>query len=185
MVLYLLRHEIRNPESLDFESSLTSIGKHNSKIRLFSKLSNIDIDEIYSSPYKRALETVKFYSDISQNPIKIDWALSEYIDNSCRTRFRETVFPNIEEQNYIHKNYNIDKEYIPTTDSSYITTYNETKESLERRVDNFILYIYSRLDKNILVVTHKTICSLITNRLMGVKKDIDMGQCFKLDFCQV
>jgi len=182
MVLYLLRHELRNPHNTHFQTNLTSIGKYNSNTKLYNKLLNINIDEIYSSPYKRALETVKIYS-LSQNvPIKIDWALSEYLDDNARQKNKDISFPNKKEQNIIHKNYNIDNEYLPTTEQDYIDTYFESRESFEKRVDNFILFLYTKLYQNILVVTHSAICDRITEKLMGNTKKLEMGQCFKLDF---
>ena len=185
MVLYLLRHEIRSKEKIDFNTNLTFSGKHNSRTRLFNKLEHLQIDEIYSSPYKRTLDTIGYFSTTKNIPIKIDWALCEHLSKNERNNMKDLPFPNKQEQEKIHNTYLLDKEYTPTTDLEYIDTYNEDDTKFEHRIDNFILFLHTMLTKNILVVTHKKVCDKITERLVGNKKDIKMGQCLKLDFCSI
>ena len=52
-------------------------------------------------------------------------------------------------------------------------------------MDNFLVFITTNLDKNILLVTHKIVCNRIIEKLIGTNKDIEMGQCFKLDMVNI
>ena len=79
MVLYIMRHERRDKDKFDFFSPLNMVGKHYAKTHQFSKFNEIDLDEIYSSPFKRTLDTVSMISVTKKIPIKIDWSLSEKI----------------------------------------------------------------------------------------------------------
>lgn len=185
MVLYLLRHEVRRADNLYFNANLTSIGKYNSNVKLFNKLNNLQIDELYSSPYKRTLETVNMFSITKKIPIKIDWALSEYLSDNDKINYSKKEYPNKETQLSIHKNYYLDTEYIPTTELEYITTYNEKEIDFHKRIDNFILFLSTKMDENILVVTHGNVCSRITKKIMGDAKHFKMGECLKLDFCNI
>lgn len=58
--LYFIRHAetIYSPEDEDFNRPLSEKGKADAK-RLINKFENIEIEKIYSSPYFRALNTVK------------------------------------------------------------------------------------------------------------------------------
>ena len=83
MVLYILRHECRNLEKVDFFTPLNHIGKHNANTKVFEKFNDIELEAIYSSPYKRTLQTVDKISRVKDISIKLDWKLryriSEFI----------------------------------------------------------------------------------------------------------
>ena len=77
MRLYLLRHEDRTQDATFF-APLTLRGLQNSK-KLVKVLRKLQINVIFSSPFVRTLQTIKNYSKLSGIPVKIDYALEEYI----------------------------------------------------------------------------------------------------------
>ena len=70
MVLYILRHERREIDMCDFFGPLNDEGIYGAGTTQFAKFKDLDIDEIYSSPYKRALDTIQSVSLEKKIPIK-------------------------------------------------------------------------------------------------------------------
>ncbi len=64
-ILYLVRHVESSPNDIVTESGLQQAQS------LAKALSKIEIDLIISSPYQRAIDTVKPFSEIAQIPIQI------------------------------------------------------------------------------------------------------------------
>ena len=75
MKIYVLRHEKRL-KSNDFEIDLTEDGKKDS-VLLALLIKGLDIDEIYCSPYKRILQTIKPYIELTGNKVFIENSLYE------------------------------------------------------------------------------------------------------------
>lgn len=177
MVIYILRHERRNLEKCGYFTPLTSIGKHNVKFKLFPKFNEIELDEIYSSPYRRTLETVSVISQTKQIPIKIDWALSERVADKD---LGDMKWPSHKEQMELHETFNINKEYSPTATIEYIDSYTESLEYFMRRVDNFVRFIEAQSDKNILIVSHQSVTDRLIEKLTGKVYHLDMGECYEI-----
>ena len=108
MVVYILRHEHRNLEKVDFFTPLNHIGKLNADTKVFEKFNDIEIDMIFSSPYRRTLQTVDKISQVKDIPIKLDWALCEKIGP---VKAEGLTWPNYQEQNKVHEVFKIDKKY--------------------------------------------------------------------------
>lgn len=178
MVLYIMRHERRDKDKFDFFSPLNMVGKHYAKTHQFSKFNEIDLDEIYSSPFKRTLDTVSMISVTKKIPIKIDWSLSEKITH---TNVDHMKWPSYEEQKELHDNYDIDRSYIPIADSNYINTYSETIDSYLQRVNTFSQFIKTQKDQNILVVTHQSIAERLILNITGKEVTLDMGECYEIN----
>ncbi len=70
-VLYLIRHVESSPNDVVTKNGLRQA------LSLADALSNIEIDLIISSPYQRAIDTVKPFSEIAQISIKINENLKE------------------------------------------------------------------------------------------------------------
>jgi len=177
MVLYILRHEKRDLKKIDYFAPLNMIGKHYSKTSLYSKFHDIDIEEIYSSPYKRALDTVDTISVSKKVPIKIDWALAEKVVNTNTSAMN---WPDNEQQEDLHILYDIDKKYKPTADINYISSYDESLEKYITRVDTFSQFIETQKNKNILIVTHKCVTDRLIENLTGNKISLAMGDCYEV-----
>ncbi len=185
MVLYLLRHEIRLKERVDFYTPLGMTGKYRSKTKLFRDLDKLQIDEIYCSPYKRTLDTIDTLSRLKNIPIKIDWALAEFLNIYDQEQNRDNKFPDIGEQTKLHDNYNIDKSYKPTTTHEYVNSYIESYDSFKKRVENFTNLVNLMKSQNILIVTHGAVCNYMSELLVGYRRDFQMGECLKLDFSPI
>lgn len=178
MVVYILRHEQRNLERVDFFTPLNHIGRHNANTRVFEKFNDIEIEAIYSSPYKRTLQTVDKISRVKDIPIKLDWALSEKIGPE---KAQELIWPSYEEQSKVHELFNIDANYSPTADKDYIISYNESLDSFITRVDTFCHFLKTQKDKNILVVSHQSITDRIIKNLTNEEYQLEMGECYEVN----
>ncbi len=99
MKIYLLRHEIRDLKNPTFYSPLLNQWLRNAQ-KLKYTLKYIDFDIIYSSPFKRVLQTVKPYCDLSNKKVNIEYSLYEQIYNHenatvnfDRNNFRKDLHP--------------------------------------------------------------------------------------------
>tara|TARA_B100001989_G_C24455715_1_gene421469 strand:+ start:147 stop:704 length:558 start_codon:yes stop_codon:yes gene_type:complete len=183
MVLYILRHEQRNKDKIEYFTPLNFIGKFKSGVSLYNKFININIDMIISSPYKRTLDTVYKISIGKKIKISIDWGIAEWINNTKtdNTKTDKLIWPSKELQYNLHTNYNVDNDYIPTSTIDYIDSYNEKSEQFTKRVDNFINYIETLKNKNILVVSHQSVTDRIINKLCGKNINLNMGEYYVID----
>lgn len=173
-----MRHERRNLQNCDFFTPLTSVGKHNAKVKIFNNFDKIHLDEIYSSPYKRALDTVSTLSEVNNIPIRIDYGLAEFIDDISVSD--KLVWPSVTQQLELHSKYIIDTGYISTSTNEYIDTYSESESSFIKRIDNFINYISTKTNKNILIVTHQTPADRLIFKYTGSSYNLEMGEYVKI-----
>ena len=78
MKIYLLRHEIRDMYDPSFYSPLLDAGLKNAQV-LSTILDKQDINLIFSSPFKRVLQTVQPYCDMRNLKVNIEYSLYEQI----------------------------------------------------------------------------------------------------------
>ena len=153
MKLYLLRHEKRAIDNPSFYSPLLENGLIDAD-KLKYILDDFNINIIYSSPFKRVLQTVKPYCDMKKMQVNIEYSLYEqiYHHESHRIKFNKNDFKkDIQETDpeYYLKN----NDYV-----SYVPLDNiEFTENTVMRSTNFLKYIinkYKDTDLNILFATH-------------------------------
>ena len=165
MIIYILRHEDRTKDATFF-SPLTEEGLANSNT-LKETLKMINIDQIYSSPFIRTLQTAFPYSNESNIKIKVDYSLGEKIDayiipeNSYKVRL----------PNYIAKSFNVDSNYQTLFEPENFK-FNETMVDVENRTKIFLKNIIKQNCKkntNILIVTHQAIASVILKIIKSKK----------------
>ena len=178
MSVYIIRHEERDLNDPLFFSELTINGKNRSN-NLNKVLNKLDIDEIYCSPFLRVVQTIYPFCIKYNKLINIDNNLYESMDDK---KFNNTNC------NYswkdLPKEYKIivNKEYV--SNCSNIKLY-ETFEEVCNRVKIFLEKIKdNKLNKNILIVTHLTVCNAILNYInsdIDDKNLIEMGQYIKID----
>ena len=178
-----MRHEERNLDNCTFFAPLTCVGKHNSKVKIFNTFENVIFDEIYSSPYKRALDTISTFAAVRNIPIRIDYGLAEFIDDISVSK--DLSWPSIEKQLELHKQYTIDNEYISTSTNEYIDTYAESDLSFIKRADNFLNYITTKPDKNILIVTHQSVTDRFIFKCTGSTHSLEMGEYVEIQNASV
>ena len=148
MKVYILRHEKRY-ESHDFNTSLTDEGLKNTQ-KLKNVLDSLDIDYIFTSPYKRVIQTIEPFLKHTNKKIHVDYALNEslYLDD-CRKNIKK-INKNMYGYNYINLNY---KPIINWSDLDC----NESIDTLNKRTNLFYKSLKSTnnlINKNILIVSH-------------------------------
>ncbi len=77
-IVYLLRHaqSLPDPDIVESDWPLSKKGAEQAT-RLINSLANLQIDRLFSSPFRRAIATVKPYSQRSNLPIEIEENLRE------------------------------------------------------------------------------------------------------------
>ena len=155
MKLWVLRHEERDIENPLFFSELTKKGKEKSH-KLIDSLDELEIDVIYCSPFLRVIQTIYPYCINNNKLVNIDNSLYESMDNLL---FNET------NSNYtwkdLSKEYHniINKEYKSICDN--VKLYEVFKDVCDR-INPFVKNLI-KTDKNILIVSHLTVCNAILN----------------------
>jgi 2,3-bisphosphoglycerate-dependent phosphoglycerate mutase len=74
MKLYILRHEDRTQDATFF-APLTKTGLDNA-LKLIAKCDELHINQIYSSPYIRTLQTIYPYAKAKGVNVKLDYSIS-------------------------------------------------------------------------------------------------------------
>ena len=134
MRLFILRHEERPDNQGSFRTELTNIGKENA-IKLVTKLKELNIDVIYSSPYIRTLQTIMPYAKERDIMVKVDYSLHEYITlDFSPTELRDKL--TVDEIGYYH----INEDYQSLINIEDIS-YPETHELVFYRLSNFLLFL--------------------------------------------
>ena len=163
MKLYLLRHEKRAIDNPSFYSPLLEEGLIDAD-KLKHILNDLNINLIFSSPFKRVLQTIKPYCDMKKLNVNIEYSLYEQI------YYHETHKFKFDKNDY--------KKDLKNSDSEYYLKNNEytsylpldkiefTKDTVIRS-NNFLRYIinkYKNTDINILFATHGGIILDMINR---------------------
>lgn len=160
MKLYILRHEERDLSDPSFHIELTENGKYKAKTVLKAELEDLNITQVYCSPFIRTLQTVQPFCDDNGICPKVDYSLYEaynnnilFIDESNRRRLT-----NIEKIMYsVDSNYKCEHSEVQPK-------YPDSKNERVNRVSNFlsaILNKYNNTDENVLLCTHGDIVHII------------------------
>lgn len=173
MKIYLLRHEDRYTDATFF-APLNKNGLDNS-LKLIEILEELKINDIYSSPYIRTLQTIYPYAKKLNLPIKVDYCLGEKISNFI---IPENSFQ-IRLPEYIGEQFRVSKDYKSIIyPEEYVM--NESMSILEDRVKkilkNIIQKNHRKEDKNIILVTHQAVANIILKILS--KKNISSDLVF-------
>ena len=169
--IYLIRHaqsEANAASDLDiskfyYDARLTVLGKKQA-LKTQKKLENINFDLMLCSPLTRTLQT---FSIIFPKPIantKILSFVREHLDHSCDVGRQPSVlqkeYPNFDfkelKKFWWNNNIPIDENVI-----NY-----ESIDDLDKRVNQFKIWIANRPEKNIALVSHGTFISRIINTFL-------------------
>ena len=172
MRIFLLRHEIRNLRNPTFYSPLLPEGVKNAN-KLKNILTKCNIDTIYSSPFKRVLQTIEPFCRKNNKKINIEYSLYEQIGehndvdvNFSKNKFRYSLEKNDFGYELVNKRY---KSYLPLNSIKY------TMDTQDRSVNflKFLIEKYKNTNKNILIASHEGILL----QMMGIyeKANIPMG----------
>lgn len=154
MKIFILRHEKRL-ENNDFNINLTEEGFNNSEL-LVSRLKKINIDEIYCSPYKRVLQTIRPFVKSTNKKVFIENSLYESLMGATDiNNIKDYRINNVYDENL--------REIIDFTYDSFLLyeylIMNEKWEYLKYRTNMFfnnLIKKYKFTNKNILLVSHMT-----------------------------
>jgi len=143
--IYLVRHCSASGQHKD--SPLTVEGMRQAQLlSIFFSDRNSPIDKIYSSPYLRAIDSIKTYSQQTGIDIEIDERLQERVlSNEPIDDWLEVL-----EQSF--------------TDHNYKLSGGESAHEALQRVNELLESIYHSAFTNIIVVTHGNLLALILNQ---------------------
>tara|TARA_B100001093_G_C26845475_1_gene1022577 strand:- start:525 stop:1121 length:597 start_codon:yes stop_codon:yes gene_type:complete len=157
MKLYILRHEDRTMD-LTFFSPLTKNGLEKS-VDLIEKLEKERINQIYSSPYIRTLQTIYPYSKKYNLRPKLDYSITElYQEGNIPKKSYQVTIPE-----YIADSFNYDKEYKSMIMPNKIE-FPESIRNFDNRIKAFLKNIIKNnyeKDNNVLLVTHQGVIDII------------------------
>lgn len=182
MRVILLRHEKRGTD-IGFFSTLTDNGYIDAMV-LPNDLKKYNIDEIFSSPFTRTLETSYFTSHVLNKKVNIEYGLYEYLHNIYFSigEWYYTIddLKNPDLKKIVNKKY---KSIVTKSDFTVL----EDEASLERRIIKFFDYLINNYNnKTVLLVTHKGIINKIKNLYFektNMDDNFEMGsyQVFELN----
>ena len=169
MKLHLIRHaesEANAASDLDnptyyYDAKITLRGKEQAK-KLHDKIKHIKFDKYFCSPLTRTLETFSIiFPNI--NPI-IDPLLREHLYHSCDVGRQ----PKILKKEFAHYNFNNLRDFWWNNNISINDKIikKESHNDIKIRLKNFLKNIQTLNDKNIVIVSHGTFLSQITNYML-------------------
>ncbi len=169
MKLHLIRHaesEANAASDLDnptyyYDAKINLKGKEQEK-KLHDKIKHIKFDKYFCSPLTRTLETFSIiFPNI--NPI-IDPLLREHLYHSCDVGRQ----PKILKKEFSDYNFNDLKDFWWNNNISINdkTIKKENHNDIKKRLINFLKNIQTLKDKNIVIVSHGTFLSQITNYML-------------------
>jgi len=167
MTIYYLRHEDRPLEDSTFYIELSKLGKHRAKTSLKKLLLELNISEIYCSPFIRCLQTIKPFTQESGKIVNVDYGLQEFFfDKNFIKKSKAEL--SLEEE----INFNVNQNYNSTLKPNTLK-YQENLLSITQRVENFVNnvlkeYIHSK--KNILVCTHMGVLNVLISKMSNIKR---------------
>lgn len=173
MKIYFLRHEDRFTTT-SFFTPLTSNGKKNA-IKLISTLKDLNISQIYSSPFIRVLQTVEPYIKKYNKKINLENSIRETNTLKVLTK-NESDFALPKEY---YSKFNINESYESFLKKNDII-YPESISYLRKRLNDFLKNLitkYKKTDKNILIVSH---AGVIENFIRKLEKKPDFSSLKKI-----
>ena len=165
MPIFVLRHE-RRFSSPKFFSSLTPKGLENSNL-LVTKIKDLQIDEIFCSPFLRTIQTITPYVKETNQKINIEYALYEAV--------KQNTFTNDDYLHSYEELFDMESDYKNLINSHYISFFHPKNIDFPENLDKIYLRIVPFLEnlkkysenKNVLLVTHMTTALMIKEYLVN------------------
>ena len=177
MKIYFLRHEKR-PQEQTFEISLTEEG-HQDAQKLIPLLNSLSIQEIYSSPFLRCLETLYPFCKNNNKNINIENSLYEFVTERLFTKsnYKQSLTSSQKSSYLVNNDYtsffDIENLFFP-----------QTEKLMEERVYAFLNYLinqYQNQNISILLCGHKKIVDKIYNLYLK-KQDLSDENIKKIEY---
>jgi broad specificity phosphatase PhoE len=167
-----------------FYTNLTPEG-HKNADNLKHILSKLKIDQIFSSPFPRTIQTIIPYciQNNLHNKINVDYSLYETMFDPCFTKdnYQVTLTANDNEFKYTNTNYD---SMIKINDINCP----ETTDDVQKRITKFIdmlIDLYTSINSCILIVSHGSVLTPLVPKsetlypLGGVTKIYDNGTVYE------
>ena len=181
MKIYFLRHEEREKNDVLFRSTLNERGRERANESLKNFLGFLKPDEIYCSPFIRAMQTITPYmKDYRKvDTFNVEYGIAETIHHQLfSNKFNQDFKHN--ENDYrmfpINRSY---KSIFPPDQLKYF----EDESKLRERVKVFARHLVRdrfNTKKNILICSHRSTLNILINVLHNqnrkMEEDIDMGK---------
>ena len=181
MKIYFLRHEEREKNDVLFRSTLNERGRERANESLKNFLGFLKPDEIYCSPFIRAMQTITPYmKDYRKvDTFNVEYGIAETIHHQLfSNKFNQDFKHN--ENDYlmfpINRSY---KSIFPPDQLKYF----EDESKLRERVKIFARHLVRNgfnTEKNILVCSHRSTLNMLINVLHNqnrkLEEEINMGK---------
>ena len=181
MKIYFLRHEEREKNDVLFRSTLNERGRERANESLKNFLGFLKPDEIYCSPFIRAMQTITPYmKDFRKvDTFNVEYGIAETIHHQLFSNKLNQDFKH-NENDYrmfpINRSY---KSIFPPDQLKYF----EDESKLRERVKVFARHLVRdkfNTKKNILICSHRSTLNMLINVFHNqnrkMEEDIDMGK---------
>ncbi len=179
MGFIFLRHSNRHKNDLTIEKSLNRVGKYNANICLKGKLKELNISEIYCSPFLTCLQTIDNFSSEQNIPIKIEACLTETLKEQDLKKIDYNLLTKDEYFEMISK-FKIDNNYLPVYSMNNLLSknYSVLNETLLERMELFTDFLNNckNDDKNILIVSHSSILNNLVKNIYNQDMHLKIGE---------
>ena len=182
MSFIFLRHSQRHKNDLTIEKSLNRTGKYHSSACLKDKLKELNITEIYCSPFLRCLQTIEQISKEMGIPIKIEACLAENYSHFDLEKIKGET-PDSEGYFEMVRDFNTDKDYLPlySVNNLLETEYKIFNETFEERMELFLDFLNNcrdnlQTERHILIVSHSSVLQEIISKLYNEEVSLKMGE---------
>nr|QBK87137.1 MAG: histidine phosphatase superfamily branch 1 [Marseillevirus LCMAC201] len=159
MKIYLLRHQERE-SGHKFSIPLSTNGQKLAQTKTLHTLRRLGITQVYSSPFYRVLQTLDPFVKSVQKPIKIEYALYEYLNPNLFSKETPVWGP---AEEWYHK-FLIDPSYQSVVSPHELKMGLEEFTNVQDRLRKFLNYLYQKYgssQETILIASHQFILEQI------------------------
>ena len=157
MPLFLLRPEERE-NSIACNTPLLNIGIKNAETKIIKKCENVNINNIYCSPFLRCMQTITPYAKKYKIQLNIEYGLmdillEDFFNENSNLKTPKNLLTKYDVYNYYKFNNIYSEKYMKTRIP-------ETNKDLHNRIKNFMPKFMKQIkndlknNKNILIVSH-------------------------------
>merc|ERR1712216_394405 len=165
--IYVIRHEKRPVDDPTFDVSLTDEGLAAAEEDVVDELNEIGVNMVYSSPYRRVLQTVQPYVDQMHVGCQtcVEWCLSEHPEPNA--------VPPTEIPDEYYELFDIEETYVPFMTPEKAHASNFDIEAVQDRLAGFVELLSKTHDKGevVLLATHQTTAHALLSMASGIPID--------------
>ena len=179
--IYVIRHEKRPVDDPTFDVSLTDEGLAAAEEDVVDELNEIGVNMVYSSPYRRVLQTVQPYVDQMHVGCQtcVEWCLSEHPEPNA--------VPPTEIPDEYYELFDIEETYVPFMTPEKAHASNFDIEAVQDRLADFVELLSKTHDEGdvVLLATHQTSAHALLSMASGIPidcLDVPMGKVVELDW---